>query len=395
MARRRKTSAIKKSICNQPLTSRAQEFKLAMNLNLEARRLLYQIELLPCQQIATGIEEITGDLALTNDGQKGVDDKVASGDRITVQEDGLNRANNGSKQQGVTLVAQEGQVEAGKNIEGVGVEQVKKKPTGEDRRLKDIPAATIFARMYTATAGALKVADDRANTSNKPDMVQLVGESGNVKELQDHQLVKEVAALVKSQNQSPTAAMKFSKDGSSILKVVNAVNTTGVAILDGSLATGDEADVQQVQKPVVDHPTTGAQTTGHDGAEVLVNAAALDEAADRSNTIKKVNVEAGQSGNPKEIEANVKAGVFMQQESKKSGHESVQVAANSSSDSDGNIGASTARLNAYKLGNNEKENMVEGWHSSLQKDCCNTNHSVCFCRIFLFSYIVSFIQTKS
>ncbi|OIT33387.1 hypothetical protein A4A49_64065 [Nicotiana attenuata] len=49
------------------------------------------------QQIAIGIEEITGDLALTNDGQKGVDDKVASGD--------LNRANNASKQQGVTLVA--------------------------------------------------------------------------------------------------------------------------------------------------------------------------------------------------------------------------------------------------------------------------------------------------
>ncbi|OIT26204.1 hypothetical protein A4A49_39605 [Nicotiana attenuata] len=126
------------------------------------------------------------------------------------------------------IIAASGQVEAGQKIEGVGVEQVKKKPTEEDRRLKDIPAATIFARMYTATAGALKVVVDRANTSNKPDMVQ-----------------------------------------------------------QQARASGDEVDAQQVQKSVVDHPTAGAQTTGRDGAEVLVNVGALDEAADRSNTIKK------------------------------------------------------------------------------------------------------------
>lgn len=54
--------------------------------------------------------------------------------------------------------------------------------------------------------------------------------------------------------------MKFSKDGSSNLKAVTAVNTTGVVALDGALATSDEADVQQVRKPVVDHLTAGAQT---------------------------------------------------------------------------------------------------------------------------------------
>nr|XP_033516045.1 uncharacterized protein LOC117280437 [Nicotiana tomentosiformis] len=42
------------------------------------------------QQIATGIEKNTEDLALTKDGQKGVDDTIPSGDQITVQEDGLN-----------------------------------------------------------------------------------------------------------------------------------------------------------------------------------------------------------------------------------------------------------------------------------------------------------------
>nr|XP_016495740.1 PREDICTED: uncharacterized protein LOC107814795 [Nicotiana tabacum] len=41
-----------------------------------------------------------------------------------------------------------------------------------DTRLKDIPASTDFTRMYSATAGALKAAADRADTSNKPDMVQ-------------------------------------------------------------------------------------------------------------------------------------------------------------------------------------------------------------------------------
>lgn len=46
---------------------------------------------------------------------------------------------------------------------------------------------------------------------------------------------------------------------------------------------------------------------------------------------------------------------------KTTGHESVQIAANSSNSSAGNFDASVSRLNAYKLGNNEEKNMEEGW----------------------------------
>ncbi|OIT22833.1 hypothetical protein A4A49_39663 [Nicotiana attenuata] len=75
-----------------------------------------------------------------------------------------------------------------------------------DTRLKDIPTSTDFARIYSATAGALKAAADRADTSNKPDMVQQqVGASGIVREMNDFQLVKE-AADSKDKNQSPTGS---------------------------------------------------------------------------------------------------------------------------------------------------------------------------------------------
>jgi len=62
-------------------------------------------------------------------------------------------------------------------------------------------------------------------------------------------------------------------------------------------------------------------------------------AADRSNTLNKVQAEAGQSCNIKEIEAKMHSRVLMQQEGKRVGHECVHVAANSSSnvDSTGNV----------------------------------------------------------
>lgn len=60
------------------------------------------------------------------------------------------------------------------------MEQVQKNPTGEDKRLNDIHAATIFARMYTATASALKAVADPAEKTNIPDMYQKqVGTFGN------------------------------------------------------------------------------------------------------------------------------------------------------------------------------------------------------------------------
>lgn len=113
-------------------------------------------------------------------------------------------------------------------MEALSVEQVQKNPTGQDKRLNDIPAITIFVRMYTATASALKTAVDRAEKTNIPDMYQKqVGTFGNGQEVQDYQLTKAVAALVKSGNQIHTAAKKLSKDGSSI--VFRAVQKTGVA----------------------------------------------------------------------------------------------------------------------------------------------------------------------
>ncbi|OIS97324.1 hypothetical protein A4A49_02689 [Nicotiana attenuata] len=82
---------------------------------------------------------------------------------------------------------------------------------------KDIPAATIFARMYAATAGALKATADRTDVWNKCDMVQQqVPASGNVKEMQNQQLVNEVAGLPNNEtpnrNQSSTAQTGKSKD---------------------------------------------------------------------------------------------------------------------------------------------------------------------------------------
>ncbi|OIT07087.1 hypothetical protein A4A49_19994 [Nicotiana attenuata] len=82
---------------------------------------------------------------------------------------------------------------------------------------KDIPAATVFARMYTATVGALKVTADRTDVVNKCDTVQQqVPASGNVKEMQNQQVVKEVAGLPNNEtpnrNQSSTAQTGKSKD---------------------------------------------------------------------------------------------------------------------------------------------------------------------------------------
>lgn len=50
---------------------------------------------------------------------------------------------------------------AGRKLGGVGVEQIKKKPIGDDERLKDIPASIVFARMNIATAVFLKFVADR------------------------------------------------------------------------------------------------------------------------------------------------------------------------------------------------------------------------------------------
>ncbi|OIT26682.1 hypothetical protein A4A49_33840 [Nicotiana attenuata] len=71
--------------------------------------------------------------------------------------------------------------------------------------------------MYTATAGALKATADRTDVVNKCDMVQQqVPPSGNVKEMQNQQLVKEVAGLPNNEtpnrNQSSTAQTGKSKD---------------------------------------------------------------------------------------------------------------------------------------------------------------------------------------
>lgn len=114
-------------------------------------------------------------------------------------------------------------------------------------------------------------------------------------ELQDHQLAKEVAELVKSRNQIPTAAMKLSDDGSSSLKVFRAVNRTGVAELDGAIATVDKADVQLIQNQVVAPHNAGAQTN--------YTAGALKTTPKRAHTANKPDMAqhlVRESGNVKE-----------------------------------------------------------------------------------------------
>lgn len=64
------------------------------------------------------------------------------------------------------------------------LEQVSKNPTILDTKLSDIPASTVFARMYTATAACLKTAADRAINSNNLDVVKHVpGPSGTQSEV--------------------------------------------------------------------------------------------------------------------------------------------------------------------------------------------------------------------
>nr|XP_018629365.1 uncharacterized protein LOC104105289 isoform X2 [Nicotiana tomentosiformis] len=88
------------------------------------------------------------------------------------------------------FIVASGQVNARQKMEGLSVEQIQKNPTGEDKRLNDIPAATIFVRMYTATAGALNAAADQAANSNMSNMYQQqVGTLGDEAVIQQIQVV--------------------------------------------------------------------------------------------------------------------------------------------------------------------------------------------------------------
>lgn len=77
-----------------------------------------------------------------------------------------------------------------------------------------------------------------------------------------------------------------------------------------------------------------------------------------------------------DIEQEDAVGNLQQHERKKTGHQSVQIAVNSSRHADGNFGASTATLNDYKLDHNEKENMEEGWITVACKKTAATQNSI-------------------
>lgn len=77
------------------------------------------------------------------------------------------------------LKAAQGLGEAGRQYGGASVEQVKKNLIGVNTRLKDIPASTIFARTYVATADTLTTAANRSVTSKNHAVVQqIAGGSG-------------------------------------------------------------------------------------------------------------------------------------------------------------------------------------------------------------------------
>ncbi|OIT30166.1 hypothetical protein A4A49_25155 [Nicotiana attenuata] len=116
------------------------------------------------------------------------------------------------------------------------------KGVGDNRRLKDIPAATIFSGMLSTTAGALKVPTERDATAKKFDMAQ--------------QQVN-LAALAKSSTVELRASQVVN------LKVTTDGDATGVKFLDGKIATDGEAvakNYTQLQEPMTDQPSTGAQT---------------------------------------------------------------------------------------------------------------------------------------
>lgn len=88
----------------------------------------------------------------------------------------------GEKELQRRLEAAQGLGEAGRNYGGVGVEKVKKNQFGADKRLKDIPASTNFARMYTTTSTALTNVADRSATSNKHAVIQQIAGASREKE---------------------------------------------------------------------------------------------------------------------------------------------------------------------------------------------------------------------
>lgn len=105
---------------------------------------------------------------------------------------------------------------------------------------------------------------------------QQVGASGNVKDMLNHQMVKEVAGLSKPQtpdmNQLPNAAARVSHEVNLQWKVSNAVDATGVEFLDGTMATGVEALAKTIIQLTADQPIAGSQKTLlNNGSEQVVH----------------------------------------------------------------------------------------------------------------------------